>query len=906
MRCAPLRFYTRREIEKLLYRTGFRVELRPFRGSGFSEWEARGRPAEVHVGPLHIAGLSHAEAEEYYATGFLITATKAPIADYGVTSIVIITHNQIDCTRQCADSIRERTDEPYQLIFVDNASSDGTVEYLQSLRGVTVICNDKNAGFPAAANQGIQAATGQQILLLNNDTLVTTGWLRRMLRALYSHPRIGLVGPCTNYVSGTQQITVNYEDLECLDGFAWERGKTYDQILSDTDRAVGFCLLIRREVVDKVGLLDERFSPGNFEDDDYCLRALQAGFRVVIARDAFVHHFGERTFMGANIAFSELLRKNQDVFREKLRVKALEEGRAVGWSERSRVTRPNSDAKYRVKARPADGLLLERASSRISLCLIMRDNERTIGSCLESIRPYVDEMVCVDTGSKDETPRIAERLGARVFHFPWCDSFAAARNESFRHARGDWIFWMDSDDTTDGTNGLGMRRIALGTDDPSLMAFTMKVLCPGSGTNGDCEVTAVDQVKLIRNFPEIRWDRRIHEQIIPAIRRAGGDIVKTDLFLVHSAADHSPEGKQRKLERDLRLLKLELQEFPDHPFTLFNLGMTYRDARQYDEAIDYLKRSIERSGECESHLRKAHALLVSSYSLSGQSKTALQMCQDGLTAFPNDAELTFQMGGLLSDSAQYAEAAECYRKVLEMPDDVHFASVERGINGYLTRHNLGVVYSNMGRLSEAEEQLRLAIAEAPAFRPAIRALGDVLMQLGKERDLEALAERLMNEQETRAEGMILRGQLSAVRGDLDSFRQSLENAVREAPGDLDILRTVCHLLCTLGAASSALGYLEELIRRAPDDPAAHHDLGTVYLQAGGFTKSIESLRESLRLRPDHSPTLLNLAFALKENGQREDALATLARILEIAPCDACAERAKRELDLIATQLPEGT
>jgi tetratricopeptide (TPR) repeat protein len=186
---------------------------------------------------------------------------------------------------------------------------------------------------------------------------------------------------------------------------------------------------------------------------------------------------------------------------------------------------------------------------------------------------------------------------------------------------------------------------------------------------------------------------------------------------------------------------VERAEFPDHPFTLFNLGMTYRDARQYDQAIEYLKRSIERSGECESHLRKAYALLVSSYSMSDQSDVALQTCQKGLRLFPSDAEMTFQRAGLLSEAGRYAEAAECYRKVLETPDEVHFASVERGIKGYLTRHNLAVVYSNLGRLRGAEELFRLAIADAPTVRPAIRALGDVLIKQGKQTDVETLADR---------------------------------------------------------------------------------------------------------------------------------------------------------------------
>src|SRR5437867_11288607 len=95
----------------------------------------------------------------------------------------------------------------------------------------------------------------------------------------------------------------------------------------------------------------------------------------------------------------------------------------------------------------------------LSLCMIARDNERTIRAALESIRPWVDEMVVVDTGSTDRTPEIAASLGARVFHFPWCDDFSAARNESIRHALGQLIFWMDTDDTMDPENGAKLQAL---------------------------------------------------------------------------------------------------------------------------------------------------------------------------------------------------------------------------------------------------------------------------------------------------------------------------------------------------------------------------------------------------------------------------------------------------------------
>ena len=97
---------------------------------------------------------------------------------------MLVTHNLLALTRQCLDSIRHCTDEPYELIVVDNGSTDGTVEYLRAHADVKLVANADNRGFPAAANQGIQASAGGQVLLLNNDTLVTTGWLKRLLRAL--------------------------------------------------------------------------------------------------------------------------------------------------------------------------------------------------------------------------------------------------------------------------------------------------------------------------------------------------------------------------------------------------------------------------------------------------------------------------------------------------------------------------------------------------------------------------------------------------------------------------------------------------------------------------------------------------------------------------------------------------
>jgi glycosyltransferase involved in cell wall biosynthesis/Flp pilus assembly protein TadD len=892
----PVRVFTRREVEKLFYRAGFSIRrLEGVPCPGHAEWLQRGKPPEVRLGGLHLGGLAPADAEDFYLSDYLVEAVPAEQPDYGLTSIVIVTHNQLGYTRLCLDSIRLRTDEPYELVLVDNGSDDGTPEYLERQAGARVIRNPDNRGFPAAANQGIRAASGRQVLLLNNDTVVTTGWLGRLLRALHGDPRVGLVGPCSNFVSGGQQVDVPYDDLAQLDGFAWDWGKANNRVAEDTDRLVGFCLLIRREVIDRIGLLDERFGVGCFEDDDYCRRAVQAGYRAVIARDAFVHHFGGRTFVGSGVDFGALMGKNEQLFRQKWDQAApphQSEAPATGHQPEP-AARPAG--RHELRKAPEGGLLLGRSGVDVSLCMIVRDNARTLGPCLESIRPAVDELVAVDTGSADETPAIAAQFGARVFRFPWCDSFAAARNESLRHARGRWVFWMDSDDTIDPANARGLRQLLRQDPGPNLMGYVVSVHCPGPGD--DADVTVVQHVKLFRNWPQLRFEGRIHEQIIPSIRALGGDIGWTDLFVVHSGYDHGPEAQKRKLERDLRLLQLELDERPDHPFTLFNLAMTYTDAGRYDDGLRHARRCIARSPEGASHLRKAYAYLVCCHEKLGQDEDAWRACEEGLRKFPLDDELRFRRGILLHAGGRLEEAAQAYLDLLEKREEPHFSSVVAGIAGHLARHNLALVYRDLGDPAREEEQWRRVVEEKPHYRPGWRGLGDALVRAGKVGDARAVAERLLADGKLRGEGRVLLSALAGARGDPDAARQELEQAVAECPQDPEPLQALCQLLFGRGEPAEAERALRELTRRCPDNASAHHNLGTVCLRLRRPGAAVEAYRQALLHRPDAAETHLNLGYALKECGRLEEAIAAWEATLRLDPGNRAAceelERARR-------------
>jgi FkbM family methyltransferase len=882
-----LRFFTRRELEKLFYRAGFHpVEVRPAPDPDYEGWCRRGRPGQVEAGRLRIGELNPESAGDFYASHFLARAAAARPNNYGKTSIVILTHNQLAYTRACLDSVRNYTDEPYELILVDNASTDGTVKYLRGQPGVTLIENAENRGFPAGCNQGIRAASGEQILLLNNDTVVTTGWLGRLLRALHSDPKVGLSGPCSNYVSGEQQIPIRYDQPAELDGFAWEWGKAHDGCIEDTDRLVGFCLLFRRELVDRIGLLDERFGIGCFEDDDYCRRARQVGFRAVIARDVFIHHAGSRTFAASGIDFASLLRENEEIYRKKLAEERQETFPAA------QLPRPEArHCAFTVKAADGGGLLLVKKDISLSLCMIVRDNARTIEACLTSIRPWVDEMVVVDTGSKDDTPAIAKRLGARVFHFPWCDDFSVARNDSLRHARGRWLFWMDSDDTIDPDCGRRLRELAIGGHDPAVLGYVLQVHCPGPGEAGKNDVTVVDHVKLFRNLPELRFDGRIHEQILPAISKAGGEVAVTDLFVTHSGYDHSPEGQEHKKQRDLRLLNLELGERPDHPFTLFNLGMTYADLGEYERAAGYLERSIANSGPRETHLRKAYALLVYCRAQLRRPQAAWKACQEGLKRFPEDVELRFRKGILEHEAGRLEDAVQTYLEVLRPSDERYFSSLDPGIRGFKARQNLAVVYTDLGRHAQAEEQWRLVVQEKPGYRAGWDGLGDALLRQGKQEEAIALADRLTKDAGLRNAGVLLRGRTAEAGGALGEARRWFERAAREAPDEPETLHALCRFLFERFGPAEAERPLQELLRLTPEDGAVHHNLGMAYRQQGRHREAAEEFRQSLRHRPDWPATFVALGEALRDGGELSEAVEAWEQALRVDPANADARQA---------------
>jgi len=231
-------------------------------------------------------------------------------------SIVIPVYNHLELTTNCWTSIRKNTDIPYELLIIDNGSEE-PVAYDAQQNNFRCIRNDRNLGFAEAVNQGIRNTYGDYVVILNNDCIVTPGWLKRLIRHLEQNERVGVVAPLTNYASTEQRIPVKYKDEESLYRFSESLHRRQRGRLRDMNKVVGMCMAMPRRVIEEVGLFDTRFGIGNFEDDDYCLRLRLAGYRVTCAEDVFVHHEGGATFRGMNVDYESLVRRNSEIFLRK-------------------------------------------------------------------------------------------------------------------------------------------------------------------------------------------------------------------------------------------------------------------------------------------------------------------------------------------------------------------------------------------------------------------------------------------------------------------------------------------------------------------------------------------------------------------------------------------------------------
>jgi tetratricopeptide (TPR) repeat protein len=353
------------------------------------------------------------------------------------------------------------------------------------------------------------------------------------------------------------------------------------------------------------------------------------------------------------------------------------------------------------------------AEPAISLCAIARDEERHLSACLASAAGVADELVVVDTGSRDGTVELARAAGARVVEWPWRDDFAAARNRSLEEARGDWVLVLDADEALLEP----ARARAL------LVAFARAAGERAAAPAGQLEIhnlgpDGTSSRALVSRFfprdPAVRYERRIHEQLTRAGRPLAGR--PTGVAARHTGYLPEQLASRRKLARNEALLRAELADRPGDGYGWYHLGRTLAAAERHEEALAALERAVELVADGDPHLPHLFETAASSLRSLGRSRQALDWLTEIEPAFTDRPDTVFLIALLAMDTGDLARAERGFLRCLELgaqPARPTGAESSDAARGLAPAHNLGVLYEHTGRPAEARAAYLKALGLAP-------------------------------------------------------------------------------------------------------------------------------------------------------------------------------------------------
>lgn len=358
---------------------------------------------------------------------------------------------------------------------------------------------------------------------------------------------------------------------------------------------------------------------------------------------------------------------------------------------------------------------------KLSLCMIVKEEERNLRDCILSVKPVVDEVVVVDTGSADKTKEIAGELGARVYDFPWRDDFGAARNESIRHATGDYILWLDADDRVDESEVEKIKRLKRRFPFRKNEAYYF-VVNSQSPIDGE---TLFYQIRIFPKVDGVKFEGKIHEQVVYNLQRLGLRLVNTDIHVRHSGY-RDLTTIQEKSERNLRILRKELERDPENVLLHFYTSRTLAGMGRQDEAVFHMRKITEdeRIRKNERQFFMDASLLLGKYYVELKLfDEAISIFKNLCTAYEEKGLVHFCLGESLFLVKDYKGAIEALRKSLLFPINVGLLPISPDRIRHSQHQTLAQCYFETGEIETAKEVLSRFLDRYQGHYKSFEALG---------------------------------------------------------------------------------------------------------------------------------------------------------------------------------------
>jgi len=580
-----------------------------------------------------------------------------------------------------------------------------------------------------------------------------------------------------------------------------------------------------------------------------------------------------------------------------------------------------------VQCGPVEDLLLIRDGvmhdRKISLCMIVKDEEEMLDGALASVRDTVDEIIVVDTGSTDGTVDIARAHGARVYHHAWDNDFAKARNQSLSYATGDWILILDADERLHADSVPLVRKVS---NSCLQEAISFSVYNIDLDTN---HVSFLPSIRMFRNGRGYAYRGIVHNQIdLPP----DTPVLRAPVRIDHYGYTPSLAKKRGKFERTTALLHRQLKENPDDAFAHFNMAQIMRSGEQGKTLAPDIVRHARRVTEILTprETEHVHILLMGYHQLATalftleQYEEAEQACRDALVIKTDYIDALMTLGHILSQRKRYDEAREAFLSYLRVREQYNEAAETSGFillhlqTMHQAYYGLGLIEEALANLPLALEWYRKVLADHDDYLEAHLRVGRICYRLGRfDEAREAFATDLVHRSESFWAHFCL-GDIAAYEGEWSRARKHYQDAHRVRPDHPELPLNLALVAFHTGALDEAATLLaqvppevqaqpgaiklaariasahgeeqaadrwEQFLAIEPGDASAWSDLGNVHFRAQSWQKALSCYERALSEQPSLAIARRNRALVYLRRGQHERARAELTAYLEAGTGD---------------------
>jgi tetratricopeptide (TPR) repeat protein len=524
---------------------------------------------------------------------------------------------------------------------------------------------------------------------------------------------------------------------------------------------------------------------------------------------------------------------------------------------------------------------------RLSVVMIVKDEEKYLRQCLESVKAVAHEIVVVDTGSTDRTVEIAQEFGAVIVEHPWNDDFSAARNAGLDRATGDWALWIDADERLPEGEG-DLLRYLMEAAEPNVGGYMVNIR-NFMQTGDNPEVCWHRACRLFRREPGVRFTGRIHEQNMRALQAAGYVCALSKLNLDHYGYAANVMQERNKHERFIRMLTREVEESPDdqyRTFHLFNLGNAYFTFGDMRNAANWFEKAAQDADPHEEYTALLFIEWATALYATGRPQEALKACDMAENIGIIHPGIDFARGHSWLHLEDYPSAEKQFRSAVESGASGKFVHTgDAGAYTYKAWYGLALACTGGNHFAEAVNHCNRALQQKPDFLDARYLLANCLRRLNRtaeaRRQLETLLQRAPSH-------TLAISELGCLLHDSGDYAGALPHLQRSAyqQNTVDVWTRLGVCAERVGRYTVALDAFVAARRLAPHSAEAAVNVARAYVAIQDYARALDTYTEAVTLDSTYANAFFNAGDLLYKLGYFAQAAETVCAGLALDPTNA--------------------